>query len=148
MLRCGGWVVIQGLYSWLVGNDSFLIQKSFLVSGCPNTHVVHNHSTDAVHDILIDNCNDEDSGDWLVAEEAVKEAQKMDTQVIINLGCSKKIKGLRMKNIKKENGGTKGFSVYVSDESPEGPWKLILSDKFVEETNIGCASMQTFDKLE
>ena len=141
-------MVIQGLHSWLVCNDSFLIQKSFLVSGCPNTHVVHNHSTDAVQDILIDNCNDEDSGDWLVAEEAVKEAQKIDTQVIINLGCSKKIKGLRMKNIKKENGGTKGFSVYVSDESPEGPWKLILSDKFVEETNIGCASMQTFDKLE
>ena len=53
-----------------------------------------------------------------------------------------------MKNIKKENGGTKGFSVSVSDESPEGPWKLILSDKFVEETNYGCASMQTFDKLE
>ena len=71
----------------------------------------------------------------------------MDAEIVINLGCSKKIKGFRMKNIKKEQGGTKDFTVHASD-SPEGPWKLILTDHFREEETYGCASLKTFDDLE
>ena len=119
-------------------------------AGCPNSHVVHNHTSETVHAVLTDHCGDEDDDVWLVTEEEVKSASKTkhrDAEIVVNLGCSKKIKGLRMKNIKKEDGGTKDFTVYTSD-SPEGPWKLILTDKFPEEETRGCASMKTFDDLE
>ena len=49
-----------------------------------------------------------------------------------------------MKNIKKEQGGTTNFTIYLSD-SPDGPWKLAFSDSFSNEENVGCATMQTFD---
>ena len=129
------------------GNKNILIFKKMFLSGCPNIHGVHNHTSDIVHSILTDNCNEEDADDWLVTKEATEGADNIESQIIINLGCSKKIKGLRMKNIKAESGGTKDFSVFTS-ESPEGPWKLILTDKLKEEETVGCASMQIFDKLE
>ena len=136
------------MHNWLVTQNHFLDQSKFLVSGCPNTHVVHNLSSTTVHNILTDNCNDRDSDAWLVTEEDINEAENTNSEIVFDLGCSKKIKGLRMKNIEKEKGGTKSFSVLISDESPEGPWKSILYDTFVEEKNHGCATMQTFDSLE
>ena len=56
----------------------------------------------------------------------------------------KKVKEIRLKNIKKEKGGTKTFTIYLSD-SIEGPWRKILTDKFSEKTTNGCAASQTID---
>ena len=81
------------------------------------------------------------------ATNAAEETKDPIAEIVINLGCTKKIKGLRMKNIKKEEGGTKDFTVYVSD-SPEGPWNLILTDGFQEQDKQGCAHIETFDNLE
>ena len=60
------------------------------------------------------------------------------------MGCSKKVKGLHMKNIKKEQGGTKNFTIFLS-ESAEGPWDPILTADFPEQEAFGCAQMQKFD---
>ena len=81
------------------------------------------------------------------ATNATEETNDMVSEIILNLGCTKKIKGLRMKNIKKKEGGTKDFTVYVSD-SPEGPWRLILTGEFQEQDNHGCAPIETVDDLE
>ena len=55
----------------------------------------------------------------------------------------KRPKGLQMKNIKKEEGGTNDFTILLSD-SPSGPWKSVLTDKFSEHEGTGCAPMQSF----
>ena len=50
---------------------------------------------------------------------------------------------LRMKNIKKEHGGTEKFVVSIS-ESPDGPWEPILAEELSQSETEGCAPMQTF----
>ena len=67
-----------------------------------------------------------------------------DAEVIIDMGCTKKLKGLQMKNIKKEQGGTKNFTAFLS-ESADGPWEPVLTADFPEEDRIGCAVMHNFD---
>ena len=67
-----------------------------------------------------------------------------DAEVIIDLGCPKKLKGLQMKNLKKEHGGTKNFTAFLS-ESVDGPWEPVLTTDFPEEDRTGCAVMQYFD---
>ena len=49
-----------------------------------------------------------------------------------------------MKNIKKEQGGTKTFTISLSD-SAKGPWEPILTTDFPEQEAFGCALMQEFD---
>ena len=49
-----------------------------------------------------------------------------------------------MKNIKKEQGGTKNFTIFLS-ESPDGPWEPVLTTDFPEQETFGCALMQHFD---
>ena len=49
-----------------------------------------------------------------------------------------------MKNIKKEQGGTKKFIISLSD-SAKGPWEPILTADFLEQEAFGCALMQKFD---
>ena len=63
--------------------------------------------------------------------------------MIIDLGCTKKVKELQMKNIKKEQGGTKKFVASIS-ESPDGPWEPILTAELTQPEREGCAPMQTF----
>ena len=108
-----------------------------IVSGCPNGHVVLNADKD--QDILTDNCNDEDGIEWLAEEGAIDS----DAEVVIDMGCVKTVKGLQMKNIKRNQGGTKIFTIFVS-ESIEGPWKEIFTDKFSEQTTDGCGPMNSF----
>ena len=67
-----------------------------------------------------------------------------DAEVIIDLGCTKKLRGLQLKNIKKELGGTKQFTVFLS-QSADGPWEPVLTTDFPEEDRTGCAVMQYFD---
>ena len=48
-----------------------------------------------------------------------------------------------MKNIKKEQGGTKKFTIFLS-ESGNGPWEQILTTDFPEQEFFGCALMHNF----
>ena len=108
--------------------------------GCPNSHVVYNDTGGVADSILTDNCDDEANSDWLVP----RGINNTDTEIIINFGCMKNIKGLKLKNIKKEKGGTKNFTVFLSN-SKDGPWKPVLSEQFPELEDYGCAPMKTFD---
>ena len=114
---------------------------------CPNSHVVVGDAGDGGHNILLDNCGLEEDGDWVapagVTSSSIDGADNPDSEIIIYLGCVKKPKGFQMKNIKKEIGGTKSFSIFLSHFS-EGPWVPILKDEFKEEESSGCADMQTF----
>ena len=78
----------------------------------------------------------------MVSEENI--LNSTDADITINLGCTLKIKGLQMKNIKKEFGGTREFSVSTS-ESPEGPWTEVLSASFSQPESSACSPMETFD---
>ena len=60
------------------------------------------------------------------------------------LGCMKKIKEIQLKNIKKEKGGTKKFTLFLS-EAEDGPWIEILSDEFPEPETEGCSLSHTID---
>lgn len=87
-----------------------------------------------------DNCEYKNNTDWLVHSEA----NMTDSELIINLGCMKLVKGLKIKNVKKEIGGTKEFKVFLSD-SHSGPWKEILSDTIPEQELLGCAPFTHYD---
>ena len=54
------------------------------------------------------------------------------------------IKGLKLKNLKKEVGGTREFTVFLSD-SLNGPWAIVLTGELPEQETFGCAPMQAFD---
>ena len=108
----------------------------FPLLGCP-----YGHTSRTADNILTDMCSDKDDKDWTVKEDA---ANSTEASVTINLGCMKKVKEIRLKNIKKEKGGTKTFTIYLSD-SIEGPWRQILTDEFSEKTTNGCAASQTVD---
>ena len=91
--------------------------------------------------ILEDDCSEESGGDrdWIVPN-----ANDTDAEIIINMGCTKKLKGIQMKNIKRKIGGTKGFIISVSEFS-EGPWVTILEGAFKRQETFGCAKMKYFD---
>ena len=90
--------------------------------------------------ILTDECSDEDSNEWLAPEESVDD----EAEIIIDMGCLKKLKGLQMKNMKREHGGTKQFTIFLS-ESHDGPWDSVLTDELSEQVTDGCGLMQTFN---
>ena len=60
------------------------------------------------------------------------------------MGCRRKVKGLQIKNVMKEHGGTKQFTVFLSD-SPQGPWDSVLITELTEQEHYGCDVMKTFD---
>ena len=90
--------------------------------------------------ILTDECSNEDSNEWLAPEESVDD----EAEIIIDMGCLKKLKGLQMKNMKREHGGTKQFTIFLS-ESHDGPWDSVLTDELSEQVTDGCGLMQTFN---
>ena len=107
------------------------------ISGCPNGHyVVPTELNNTSHDILTDNCDNE----WLAPEGAVDEA----AEIIINLGCVKSPKGLHLKNIDRAQGGTKGFTIFLS-ENIDGPWIETYKDEFPEQEVDGCQPVKPFD---
>ena len=106
-----------------------------MLSGCPKGHVVVNATTA----VLTDNCDGRN--DWLVPKDVELNS---DPEIIIFLGCMKMLKGLQMKNIKKEQGGTKDFTIFLS-ESSDGPWIKVFEDMFQEQQTFGCAPMERFD---
>ena len=113
--------------------------NQLFLSGCPSSHVVQNTTSDTAPDILTDNCNEEEESIWLAPKGATDDT----AEIVINMGCSKSLKGIHMKNIKKKQGGTKNFTIFVSD-SPDGPWNLAFQDEFPEQETVGCAPMQNF----
>jgi hypothetical protein len=115
-------------------------QKTSTNSGCPNSHVVHNQTSETDMDILTDVCRDEDSNEWLAPEEAVDD----EAEIIIDMGCLKKLKGLQMKNIQRDHGGTKQFTIFLS-EFHDGPWESVLTEELPEQVTDGCGLMQTFN---
>ena len=110
------------------------------MSGCPHGHTVLNHTSETATNILTDNCSDENGDEWLVPQGT----NGTEAEVTIDLGCMKKVKGLQMKNIKKEHGGTKTFTIFLS-EYQDGPWESILTTEFPEQETVGCAVIQNFD---
>ena len=117
----------------------FSIQIHFY-TGCPNSNTVHNASKEVSDSIFKDNCDDKYNSDWLVP----RESNNTDAELIINVGCMKIIKGIKLKNLKKELGGTREFTVFLSDLL-NGPWAIVLSGELPEQENFGCAPMQSFD---
>ena len=109
-------------------------------SGCPAGHNIHNQTSEADENILTDSCSEEDDNHWLAPQEAVND----DAEIIIDMGCLKKIKGLQMKNLKKEHGGTKRFTILLS-EFQGGPWKSIWTDELTEQHLTGCGLIQSFN---
>ena len=111
---------------------------------CPISHVV---TGDEGNNVLHDNCALEDDDHWVAPAGATSSstdgANNTNAEVIIYMGCVKKPKGFQMKNIKKEKGGTKRFTLFLS-HFPEGPWEQILTDEFKEQDNFGCSDLQTF----
>ena len=92
--------------------------------------------------MLHDDCSDnDDGGHWIVPKDA--NTTESETEGIINLGCTKKLKGIQMKNLKREDGGTRSFVIYVSEMS-DGPWDTVLEAEFSRQDTFGCASMQNF----
>ena len=112
-----------------------------IISGCPNPHaVIVNQRRDITHEILTDNCNSEQGNEWL----APKGAKDTDAEIIIDIGCIKTVKSLNLKNLKKIQGGTKMFTIFLSI-SEEGPWDLITTAEFPEEETYGCGVMHAFE---
>ena len=61
----------------------------FLISsGCPRSHIIHNQTMDSEQNILTDYCNANDDNHWLADEGAVND----DAEIVIDMGCLKKIK--------------------------------------------------------
>ena len=114
-------------------------QKICTFQGCPKSHIIHNQTMDSEQNILSDECKDDDENHWLAEEDAIND----DAEIIIDMGCMKRVKGLQMKNIKRVYGGTKQFTVFLS-EFHDGPWESILTDEFQEESPEGCGRMHLF----
>ena len=112
----------------------------FLISsGCPRSHIIHNQTMDSEQNILTDYCSTNDDNHWLADEGAVND----DAEIVIDMGCLKKMKGLQMKNIKKLHGGTKQFTIFLS-EFHDGPWESTLVEEFEEEVTEDCGRMHIF----
>ena len=107
------------------------------ILGCPRAPVVQSK----LNAILTDNCNSDDPGNQWVAAVGAEDA---DTEIVIDLGCKSTISMLRMRNIKKKHGGTKKFTIFIS-ESLEGPWNPILKDQFSEHEDYGCPPLHSFE---
>lgn len=89
--------------------------------GCPHGHVIHNQTIETAQNILADSCSEGEDDNWIVRDGT----NNTDAEVIIDMGWENKIKGLQMTNIKKEQGSTKKFSVFLS-ESLDDPWQHMI----------------------
>ena len=70
-------------------------------------------------------------------------AANEDAEIIIDLGCPKKVHGLQIKNSNTDDGGTKSFTIYLSYNS-NGPWSEILVSQ-LPKTESKCGEMKTFN---
>ena len=60
-----------------------------------------------------------------------------NAELILNIGCSQKVRNVQMKNLNRDLGGTKHFSIFLSDYSM-GPWNLILRGELNQSSESGC----------
>ena len=76
---------------------------------------------------------------WLAMKNNVDET----AEIIIDLGCNKHMHGLQLKNLNPVYGGTKQFTIFLS-ETPEGPWNNIFSSELPKEESE-CGPMRPFN---
>ena len=94
------------------------------MKGCPNAlRVIQADSASKtnIEDVLHNNCDEAGKG-WIAPESAVDQA----AELVIHLGCPQKITSVQIKNLNKELGGTKSFSLYIGNHL-SGPWNLVKS---------------------
>ena len=94
------------------------------MKGCPSAlRVIQADSANKtnIEDVLHNNCDEAGKG-WIAPESAVDEA----AELVIHLGCPQKITSVQIKNLKKEFGGTKSFTLYIGNHL-SGPWNLVKS---------------------
>ena len=72
--------------------------------------------------VLHDNCDE-----WTAPKGAIID----DAKLILHLGCHKKITSFQLKNLNKDLGGTKTFSLYVA-KTISGPWILIATEQLTQ----------------
>ena len=133
----------DGLFKLVKGvnSNTFFISFYLFISGCPNSHfVVEKNENKPNQNILTDNCNKDEGDEWLAPKGAVDK----EAEIVIHMGCNKKLKGLQMKNIKKDHGGTKTFTIYLS-ENIDGPWGKVFKNEFPPQETESCEPMKTFD---
>ena len=99
-----------------------------------------NEERDTNHAILTDNCNSQHGTEWL----APKGATDSDAEIIIDIGCVRKMLAISMKNLKRKLGGTKTFTLFLSD-SVEGPWKSFFTDKLPQSKSDSCGPLHNIE---
>ena len=80
-------------------------------------HADSDNSASTKENVLHDNCDE-----WIAPEGAVND----DAELILHLGCHKKITSFQIRNMRSDLGGTKTFSLYIRNIM-YGPWHLITT---------------------
>ena len=118
----------------------YLYQIIKKLTGCPNPHaVIVNKKKETNHSVLSDYCDAEDVTEWLAPEGATEK----EAEILIDIGCVRNIFNINLKNLKRKEGGTKLFTLYVSEVSG-GPWEKILIGKLPPPEKDSCGPMQSF----
>ena len=103
-------------------------------SGCPKKIMMEKTNKSFPNDaVLNDDCKDE-NGHWIAPIGAKNE----NVEFIINLGCLQKVNIVQIKDLGKDMGGTKKFSIFVGEDS-HGPWDLILASELNQTIESGCS---------
>ena len=75
---------------------------------------------------------------------ASKTVGNKDASVIFDIGCLSNIRKLYLKNVPKSFGGTKNFTLYVSNNI-DGGWQYLLSEQLKQGIREGCSqTLQIF----
>ena len=112
-----------------------MIKRIF--KGCPNAvtvvHADSDNNADIKDNVLHDNCDE-----WIAPEGTIDN----DAELILHLGCHKKITSFQIRNMRSDLGGTKSFSLFIGN-SLSGPWHLITSGE-LDQTDTCTDQMEKF----
>ena len=122
-------------------SDTPLYDDHIFIPGCPNHHaVITNKKRDTNHAILSDQCLSQQDTEW----HAPIGATDSDAEIIIDIGCVRSVFSMNIKNLKGKNGGTKAFTLFLS-EYTKGPWKEIFTGQLPRQEGHSCGSINDFD---
>ena len=105
--------------------------------GCPQPILVESGENITSNDVLHDTCEDGDG--WVISGD--HSVQNKD--LIINLGCSQKVQMVQVKNLERDLGGTKEFSIFLSEFS-SGPWNFLLKGQLDQNVESGCQKKKMY----
>ena len=108
-----------------------------MMAGCPQPIIVESGENITSNDVLHDSCEDGDS--WFISGD--HSVQNKD--LIINLGCSQKVQIVQVKNLERDLGGTKEFSIFLSEFS-SGPWNFLLKGQMDQNVESGCQKKKMY----